>query len=95
MAAGPRRHRRGLGHVRSGGRTRERRPYLQGFGHVVLAWILLDVAVAAAGSVHREAPGKTAAMRYFFAYELPKTGAWLDVVARRESLCREVPVADL
>ena len=36
------------------------------------------------------AQGKRAAARYFFAYELPKIGAWLDVVARREPLCREV-----
>jgi butyryl-CoA dehydrogenase len=36
------------------------------------------------------APGKHAAMRYFFAYELPKVDAWLSVVARREPLLREV-----
>jgi butyryl-CoA dehydrogenase len=36
------------------------------------------------------AQGKPAAARYFFAYELPKIGAWLDVVARRESLCRDL-----
>ncbi|WP_246258236.1 acyl-CoA dehydrogenase [Amycolatopsis anabasis] len=70
-------------------------PYLQGFGHVVLAWILLDLAVAAAGSSHAEAPGKIAAMRYFYAYELPKVSAWFDVVARREPLCRDVTVAEL
>jgi butyryl-CoA dehydrogenase len=36
------------------------------------------------------AQGKRAAGRYFFAYELPKIGAWLDVVARREPLCRDM-----
>jgi alkylation response protein AidB-like acyl-CoA dehydrogenase len=66
-------------------------PYLQGFGHIVAAWIHLDLAVAAAGSDHSEAPGRTAAMKYFFAYELPRIGAWLDVAARREPLCRDVP----
>jgi butyryl-CoA dehydrogenase len=29
-------------------------------------------------------------MRYFFAYELPKTGAWLAVVSARDSTCREM-----
>ena len=68
-------------------------PYLQAFGHVVLAWLWLDVALAA-----RRAPvagtsfgaGKMAAMRYFHAYELPKIDAWLGVVSRREALLREM-----
>ena len=64
-------------------------PYLQAFGHTVLAWIWLDVALAVGGD-GAFAEGKRAAARYFFAYELPKIGAWLDVVARREPLCREV-----
>ena len=34
--------------------------------------------------------GLLAALRYFHAYELPKIGAWLAVVARRESVCREM-----
>ena len=67
-------------------------PYLQAFGHVVLAWIWLDVALAAQTStltsVQRE--GKLAAMRYFYAYELPKIDAWLGVVASREPLPREM-----
>ncbi|MFF8605636.1 acyl-CoA dehydrogenase [Streptomyces sp. NPDC015346] len=67
--------------------------FLQGFGHVVLAWIWLDVAVSAQASDHAEAPGKLAAMRYFFGYELPKIHAWLDVVSRRESLCRDLDAA--
>ena len=32
--------------------------------------------------------GKLAAMRFFFAYELPRIDAWLAVVARREAVCR-------
>ncbi|MDP2005744.1 MAG: acyl-CoA dehydrogenase [Rubrivivax sp.] len=63
-------------------------PYLQAFGHVVLAWIWLDVALAAQGQTLQ--PGKQAALRYFYAYELPKIGAWLGVVARREALPREM-----
>ncbi len=63
-------------------------PYLQAFGHVVLAWLWLDVALAAQG--HPLAPGKMAAMRWFHAYELPKIDAWLAPVARREPLLREL-----
>lgn len=60
-------------------------PYLQAFGHVVIAWIWLDVARVAPVADH---PGRHAALRYFFAYELPKIDAWLGVVARREDVCR-------
>ena len=63
-------------------------PYLQAFGHVVLAWLWLDVALSAKG--HSLEAGKMAAQRYFFAYELPKIDAWLAVVARREPLLREL-----
>ena len=65
-------------------------PYLQAFGHVVLAWLWLDVGLAAQRSGGDLAPGKRAAMRYFYAYELPKIDAWLAVVARREALPREM-----
>jgi butyryl-CoA dehydrogenase len=37
---------------------------------------------------HASAPGKLAAMRYFYAFELPKIDAWLGVVARREDVAR-------
>jgi alkylation response protein AidB-like acyl-CoA dehydrogenase len=65
-------------------------PYLQAFGHVVLAWLWLDVALAAQRTQHALLPGKLAAARYFFAYELPKISAWLGVVSSREPLLREV-----
>ena len=58
--------------------------YLQAFGHVVLAWIWLDLALAS------DDPGRRAASRYFYAYELPKIDAWLGVVARREDVCRNM-----
>ncbi len=63
-------------------------PYLQAFGHVVLAWLWLDVALSA--QTHALRDGKLAAMKYFYAYELPKINAWLGVVARREPLLREM-----
>ena len=59
--------------------------YLQAFGHVVLAWLWLDVALVA---IQRNREGQLAAMRYFFAYELPKVGPWLAVVAERNDTCR-------
>jgi butyryl-CoA dehydrogenase len=62
-------------------------PYLQACGHVVIAWLWLDVALAS-GTDDDAAQGRRAAMRYFFAYELPKIGAWLGVVAAREPVCR-------
>jgi butyryl-CoA dehydrogenase len=68
-------------------------PYLQAFGHLALAWIWLEVALAAERAAPARAalkPGKHAAMRYFFAYELPKIDAWLGVVARREPLVRQM-----
>ncbi len=65
-------------------------PYLQAFGHVVLAWIWLDVALAISNANTPLRPGKLAAMRFFYAYELPKIDAWLGVVARREPLVREM-----
>jgi butyryl-CoA dehydrogenase len=61
-------------------------PYLQAFGHVVLAWLWLDVALAARG--HAREPGTRAAMRFFFAHELPKIDAWLAVVASRDDTAR-------
>ncbi len=69
-------------------------PYLQAFGHMVLAWVWLDVAVVAAqrpaGDVMR---GKLAACRYFFHYELPRMAAWLGVVESRDDTCRTMAEA--
>jgi len=67
-------------------------PYLQAFGHTVLAWIWLDVGLTAWAAPHSAArTGRLGAMRYFFHYELPKTGAWLGVVSRRDPTCAELP----
>jgi butyryl-CoA dehydrogenase len=65
-------------------------PYLQAFGHLALAWIWLDVALAIPQRDDDFANGKRAAMRYFYAYELAKIEPWLAVVARREPLVREM-----
>ncbi|MCB4364351.1 acyl-CoA dehydrogenase [Hydrogenophaga taeniospiralis] len=69
-------------------------PYLQAFGHTVLAWIWLDVALAAQASAESPArTGRLGAMRYFFHYELPKIGAWLQVVSARDQTCASLPEA--
>lgn len=66
-------------------------PYLQAFGHTVLAWVWLDVAHAAlagdAAQAQAATQGRVAAARYFFHYELPKIGAWLAVVSSRDATC--------
>jgi butyryl-CoA dehydrogenase len=68
-------------------------PYLQAFGHVVVAWLWLDVARAAVTAARtgndRAAfmQGKRQAARYFVDFELPKIDAWLGVVATRNATC--------
>ena len=67
-------------------------PYLQAFGHTVLAWIWLDVALAAQTQPDSHArTGRLAAARFFFHYELPKIGAWLQVVRERDLTCASLP----
>ena len=66
-------------------------PYLQAFGHTVIAWIWLDVAASLEGNDAPAAQGRRAACRYFFRYELPKIGAWLNVVSSRDPTCADLP----
>ena len=70
-------------------------PYMQAFGHMVLAWIWLDVALAsiahdATKSIAASA-GRLGATRYFYHYELPKIDAWLKVVETRDMTCADLP----
>jgi butyryl-CoA dehydrogenase len=66
-------------------------PYLQGFGHVVIGWLWLDIASRLEGRTDALATGKRFAMFYFFAHELPRVEAWLSVVASRDATCLQVP----
>ncbi|MBL8366168.1 MAG: acyl-CoA dehydrogenase C-terminal domain-containing protein, partial [Comamonas sp.] len=66
-------------------------PYMQAFGHMVLAWMWLDVACKvlaqdATLSIAANA-GRMGAAKYFYHYELPKIGAWLRVVGTRDATC--------
>ena len=66
-------------------------PYLQAFGHTVIAWIWLDVAASLGDNMSAAAQGRRAACRYFFRYELPKISAWLAVVRSRDATCADLP----
>jgi alkylation response protein AidB-like acyl-CoA dehydrogenase len=66
-------------------------PYLQAFGHVVLAWLWLDIGTCLPAQPRSTAAGMGYALRYFYAHELPKVDAWLSPVAARDSTCLDVP----
>lgn len=58
-------------------------PYMQAFGHIVIAWLWLQVTLAAYGSdTTNEAfvAGKRSAMQYFYAYELARAHGWLNLI---------------
>ena len=70
-------------------------PYMQAFGHTVLAWIWLDVALAAlkldATQSVAATVGRMGATSYFYHYELPRISAWLQVVSSRDLTCADFP----
>ena len=70
-------------------------PYMQAFGHTVLAWVWLDVAHRTlevdATQSNAATAGRVGAAAYFFHYELPKIGAWLNVVESRDPTCTALP----
>ncbi len=62
--------------------------FLSAFGHTVLGFLWLDIAVKIDQVRCDEnfAAGKQAAAKYFFAFEMPKIAAWLAPVTARERL---------
>src|SRR5699024_6821792 len=58
--------------------------YLEAAGHIVIAWMWLEQVLAAAGKEGDFYEGKRAAARYFYHYELPRTGPQLDLLASRD-----------
>ena len=65
-------------------------PYMQAFGHTVIAWVWLQVAMASQGEGDANL-GRRQACQFFFHYELPKIGAWLNVVNSLDSTCADMP----
>jgi alkylation response protein AidB-like acyl-CoA dehydrogenase len=71
-------------------------PFLFGFGHTVIAWLWLDQALlctaeAVEGEDDAFYAGKRRACRFFYAMELPKTGAWLAAVGALSDVAIAVP----
>jgi len=70
-------------------------PFLQAFGHTVIAWLWLDVGLAAHAALKADGSaatadhlrGKLQCLSYFSDYELPKVDAWLQPVAARIDTC--------
>lgn len=52
-------------------------PFLFAFGHAVVGWIWLDLALAARGKGERIEAGTAASLRYYAACQLPRVKAWL------------------
>lgn len=59
--------------------------YLEAVGHVVVAWLWLDVELAAYGDDDFYA-GKRLAAEYFYSRELPKVDCMFDLLAEKDNL---------
>jgi hypothetical protein len=73
-------------------------PYMQAFGHVVIAWLWLDIARVTAERLAQASDsaflrGKHQAKRYFFHYELPRVEAWLKPVREGDDTFSELDAA--
>jgi hypothetical protein len=58
--------------------------YLEAFGHLVMAWIWMEQAIAARRAVQTDVDfyaGKLQACQWFFRWELPRVDAQLDLLA--------------
>lgn len=55
--------------------------YLEAFGHVTIAWMWLEQALAARGRDGDFYEGKRSAARYFFRWELPRVESQLNLLA--------------
>ena len=72
--------------------------FLFAFGHLVMGWIWLDIAITASERCDRHLPGnddlaqgKVVACKYFFAYEMPRISAWLACIHQRDGLLEVSP----
>lgn len=71
-------------------------PFLEAFGHLVLAWIWLDLSLCADARPVKGVgdeqlrKGLRQTARYFFCHELPKVNAWLAPVNALDSTCADM-----
>lgn len=65
--------------------------FLSVFGHVVVAWLWLDQALAAEPGTARLREGRVRSCRYFFASELPKARQQLALVKSLNSEAADFP----
>jgi alkylation response protein AidB-like acyl-CoA dehydrogenase len=65
--------------------------YLEAVGHVVVAWLWLEQLLAAEGRTGDFYDGKRQAGRYFFRFELPRTGPQLDLLGSLDRTTLDMP----
>jgi hypothetical protein len=65
--------------------------YLEAVGHVVIAWMWLEQSLAADGKEGDFYDGKRQAARYFFRWELPRTGPQLDLLESLDRTTLDMP----
>jgi butyryl-CoA dehydrogenase len=65
--------------------------YLEAAGHVVVAWLWLEQALATGSGADPFYEGKRAAARYFWRWELPRTGAQFDLLASLDRTVLDTP----
>jgi alkylation response protein AidB-like acyl-CoA dehydrogenase len=65
-------------------------PYLQAFGHCVIAWTWLELSLASNSSSAADI-GRRGTCQYFYHFELPKIKAWLAVVEACDPSCYNFP----
>ncbi|KXU29422.1 acyl-CoA dehydrogenase [Sphingobium sp. 22B] len=76
-------------------------PFQSAFGHIVVAWLWLDIAALCAQALadgsardRNHALGKLRAARWFFETELPRAALWLDQVREARDTARAMPVEE-
>jgi len=66
--------------------------FLETFGHVLHAWVWLELYLATGDDPSAFHAGKRQAARYFFTHELPRTDRWLKLLAERDSVVNDLQV---
>ncbi|GAA3341585.1 acyl-CoA dehydrogenase [Amorphoplanes nipponensis] len=64
--------------------------YLNAAGHLVIAWMWMEQATAAADRPGAFYDGKRLAARYFFTHELPRTTAWFELLESGDTLLADL-----